>query len=71
MIVMLLILIILKFYKYRKYKQISFNDEFSKFTSNKKYYKIYNCRDWVRALLLLDEWSQAQYNKFVENEFKN
>ena len=32
------------------------------------------CRDWVRALLLLDEWSQAQltkYNKFVENEFNN
>ena len=64
-------MIILKFNKYRKYKQIPFNDEFSKFTSNKKYYMIYNCRDWVRALLLLDEWSQAQYNKFVENEFKN
>ena len=33
-----------------------------------------NCRDWVRKLLQLDEWSEAQlaqYNKFVENGFKN
>ena len=32
------------------------------------------CRDWVWALLLLREWTQAQpaqYNEFVENEFKN
>ena len=31
-------------------------------------------RDWVWALLLLDEWTQAQlaqYNKFIKNEFKN
>ena len=33
-----------------------------------------NCKDWVRALLLLDEWTQAQlaqYNKFIENGFTN
>ena len=32
------------------------------------------CRDWVRALLLLEEWTQsqlAQYNKFIESKFKN
>ena len=32
------------------------------------------CTDWVWALLLLDVWTQAQlaqYNKFIENEFKN
>ena len=32
------------------------------------------CRDWVQALLLLDEWIPAQliqYNKFIENEFEN
>ena len=32
------------------------------------------CRGWVWALLLLDEWTQAQlaqYNEFVENAFKN
>ena len=36
-----------------------------------------DCRGWVWALLLLDEWTQAQlaqlaqYNEFIENEFKN
>ena len=31
-------------------------------------------RDWVPALLLLNEWIPAQliqYNKFIENEFEN
>ena len=33
-----------------------------------------HCRDWVQVLLLLDEQTQAQlvqYNKFIENRFKN
>ena len=33
-----------------------------------------HCRDWVRTLLLLDKQTQAQltqYNKFIENGFKN
>ena len=32
------------------------------------------CRDWIWALLLLREWTQAQlaqYNESVENRFKN
>ena len=32
------------------------------------------CRDWIQATPLLDEWTQAQlaqYNKFIDNGFKN
>ena len=35
---------------------------------------VINGRDWVWALLLLDEWIQAQlaqYNEFIESVFKN